>query len=222
MAENERHYCMALGPRPQQRSTRAAVVKNLKWMPGETIIVRFLDGDRELQDRVQAVAEEWTGPDMANLTLAVRRTTATPTSGSPSCRATAPGPTSARCAGRSRPAEPTMNYGWLTPDSADDELHRVVPHEFGHALGLIHEHQNPNRPISVEPGGGDRRPVRPAEQLGPGDDREQHVQALRPGERRQRPPPIRTSIMMYPIPAAWTTDGFSVGLNTKSRRRTAS
>ena len=36
-----------------------------------------------------------------------------------------------------------MNYGWLTPDSDDDELRRVVLHEFGHALGLIHEHQNP-------------------------------------------------------------------------------
>ena len=39
--------------------------------------------------------------------------------------------------------ETTMNYGWLTPDSPDDELQRVVLHEFGHALGLIHEHQNP-------------------------------------------------------------------------------
>ena len=36
-----------------------------------------------------------------------------------------------------------MNYGWLTPTSDDDELRRVVLHEFGHALGLIHEHQNP-------------------------------------------------------------------------------
>ena len=25
----------------------------------------------------------------------------------------------------------------------------------------------------------------------------------------------RKSIMMYPIPASWTTDGFSVGLNTE-------
>ena len=40
--------------------------------------------------------------------------------------------------------EPTMNYGWLTPDSDDVELRSVVLHEFGHALGLIHEHQNPD------------------------------------------------------------------------------
>jgi serralysin len=43
--------------------------------------------------------------------------------------------------------EPTMNYRWLTDDSTDDAVRRVVLHEFGHALGLIHEHQNPNRAI---------------------------------------------------------------------------
>ena len=40
-----------------------------------------------------------------------------------------------------------MNYGWLTDESTDDQVRRVVLHEFGHALGLIHEHQNPNRAI---------------------------------------------------------------------------
>lgn len=36
-----------------------------------------------------------------------------------------------------------MNFGWLTPATPQDELQRVVLHEFGHALGLIHEHQSP-------------------------------------------------------------------------------
>jgi hypothetical protein len=45
-------------------------------------------------------------------------------------------------------SESTMNYGWPTPGSSDDELERVVLHSFGHAPGLIHEHQNPNTPIS--------------------------------------------------------------------------
>ncbi|MCL4863984.1 MAG: hypothetical protein KJZ93_31540 [Caldilineaceae bacterium] len=39
--------------------------------------------------------------------------------------------------------EPTMNFGWLTPTSSDDTYSRVVLHEFGHALGAIHEHQSP-------------------------------------------------------------------------------
>ena len=36
-----------------------------------------------------------------------------------------------------------MNYGWLDDDTDDTEWRRVVLHEFGHALGAIHEHQNP-------------------------------------------------------------------------------
>ena len=40
-----------------------------------------------------------------------------------------------------------MNYGWLEDDTIDDEYERVVVHEFGHALGCIHEHQQPNEDL---------------------------------------------------------------------------
>lgn len=37
----------------------------------------------------------------------------------------------------------TMHFGWLEDDLPDDQFRSVVLHEFGHALGLIHEHQHP-------------------------------------------------------------------------------
>jgi hypothetical protein len=43
--------------------------------------------------------------------------------------------------------QPTMNFGWLEDDTSDIEWRRVVVHEFGHALGAIHEHQNPKSGI---------------------------------------------------------------------------
>jgi hypothetical protein len=39
--------------------------------------------------------------------------------------------------------QPTMNFGWLKPNTHNIEYNRVVTHEFGHALGAIHEHQSP-------------------------------------------------------------------------------
>jgi hypothetical protein len=41
----------------------------------------------------------------------------------------------------------TMNFGWLEDGTETSEYHRVVLHEFGHALGCIHEHQSPNANI---------------------------------------------------------------------------
>jgi serralysin len=43
---------------------------------------------------------------------------------------------------------PSMNLRGLASSSNDEEYRRVVLHEFGHALGLLHEHQNPiSKPI---------------------------------------------------------------------------
>ncbi|WP_119790755.1 M12 family metallopeptidase [Flavobacterium anhuiense] len=39
--------------------------------------------------------------------------------------------------------EPTINFGWLSDDLPERDYKQVVLHEFGHALGLIHEHQSP-------------------------------------------------------------------------------
>jgi len=108
--------------------------------------------------------------------------------------------------------QPTMNYGWLTPSSTDDEVRRVVLHEFGHALGLIHEHQNPAGGIMWN------KPAVYKSLMGPPNNwTKQQVDfnmfepySAQETNFTQTDP---ASIMMYSIPASWTTNGFSVGLN---------
>jgi serralysin len=39
--------------------------------------------------------------------------------------------------------QPTMVFGWINENEPEESIKQVVLHEFGHALGFIHEHQNP-------------------------------------------------------------------------------
>jgi serralysin len=207
---NDRRYCMVPTPARAGR-TRAALLNEFRWEPGTTVRAVFLAGERSLRDRVAAVAQEWTGPDLANVELrfvedadADLRIDFVPGDGSWSYLGT--------MAHQIPAGQPTMNYGWLTPDSDDDELGRVVRHEFGHALGLIHEHQNPNRPIAWN-----RAAVIAALSAPPNSWDEATIQhnifdSYDPATLRATPTD-GLSIMMYPIPAAWTLDGFSAGLN---------
>ncbi|WP_419699053.1 M12 family metallopeptidase [Mucilaginibacter sp. NFX135] len=39
----------------------------------------------------------------------------------------------------------TINFGWLSNTLPERDFKQVVLHEFGHALGLIHEHQSQRR-----------------------------------------------------------------------------
>lgn len=211
MADNQRRYCIVGMPGAAAGKTRAALLNEFKWQPGARVRVRFMEGDPQLQGRVQAVAQEWTGLQMANVELwfvddgdADVRITFTDGDGSWSYLGT-------MC--QQIPAsEATMNYGWLTPESDDDEVRSVVLHEFGHALGLIHEHQNPTRPIDWN------RAAVIADLSGPPNFWDE--QTIEHNMFKRYEPDAVTStavdaesIMMYPIPASWTNDGFSAGFN---------
>jgi len=213
---NEDKWCFAwhVPRKAGEGQDRAALVKAAKWTSGDVITVSFLDGDPDVQKKVQEVAQHWTSPNLARLTLDFRKSTTPKTlirisfdyPGSWSVIGTT-------CKQMTDETEPTMNFGWLLPESSDDEIRRVVLHEFGHALGLIHEHQNPGGNIEWNKPNVYRDLQNPPNKwtkeeidhnmFEPYAKSETNFTAIDP-----------QSIMMYPIPASWTLNGFSVGMNT--------
>jgi len=108
-----------------------------------------------------------------------------------------------------------MNFGWLTPESADDEVARVVLHEFGHALGCIHEHQNPaanipwDKPKVYQFYAGYPNYWSPSEV-------DTNLFKRYDREITQFSEFDRSSIMLYPIDARLVTDPrYAVGLNSR-------
>lgn len=128
-------------------SPQLAVPHSVLWENGQTIRVRFLEGSSFLRSKVKQVALEW--EQYVNLKLeftedpeAEIRIAFVQGNGSWSALGTT-------CLDeRFFPKnEPTMNYGWLNDRSKEDEIRRVVLHEFGHALGFLHEHMSPEADI---------------------------------------------------------------------------
>lgn len=122
---------------------KIAMLTGKRWANGRLLTVRFLDGSRKQRSQTQRFAEQWL-PHMSLKLGFVSRGTADLRI---SFRAD-PGSWSAvgtdSLDRASFPASaPTMNLGWLRDDTLDAEWRRVVVHEFGHALGCIHEHQTP-------------------------------------------------------------------------------
>jgi serralysin len=124
--------------------TRLALGTDKKWKPGRTLRVRFLDGEPIVQQKVAAIARQWSqhanirfsfGNDpRAEIRISFQQT------GNWSARGT-----DALLVPQD---QPTMNYDSLRPDTRDAEYARVVLHEFGHVLGCIHEHLHPEAGIA--------------------------------------------------------------------------
>jgi hypothetical protein len=122
---------------------RIAIETQKKWNNGRVLRVTFLDGSKTQRSNASKLCEEWS--DKANISFkfgggssADIRISFEADSGSWSAIGT-------DCLVREAfpLKEPTMNFGWLKDDTDPIEWRRVVVHEFGHAIGAIHEHQNP-------------------------------------------------------------------------------
>lgn len=125
---------------------RLAALRARVWPAHQRVLhVRFLGGDPALQQRVAAHAAAWS--DHAAVSFVFDDDPAAPIrvgfEAGPSWSFLGTDALDPAVG----PDEPTINFGWLAADSPDTEVRRVVLHEFGHVLGLIHEHQSPTAGI---------------------------------------------------------------------------
>lgn len=191
-------------------SQKAVLTRRTKWRNGETITIKFLNGNAYLQSKVKKYASEWlkyanlkfeyvTGNQDTDIRVAFGWDG---DDGSWSyvgnyCRYISQN-------------EPTINFGWFTNSTDEEDFKSTVLHEFGHALGLEHEHQHPKNNIKWN------KPVVYAYYAQQGWGKSQvDFNIFKKLSRTQTNYSAydKYSIMHYAIPANHTTNGFSVGWN---------
>lgn len=180
---------------------------NSKWTNGSTITVKFLGGSSFVQQKVEYYAHQWEkhanikfnfiNSGNADIRVSINKGGSWSYAG-----------TEARNMGQN---EPTMNYGWFNENTSEDDFRSTTLHEFGHALGLLHEHNSPFSKIKWN-----LQKVYAYYMQTQGWSKEQVDQQVinRYSVTMSNKVYDPISIMHYPIDPSLTIDNYSVGWNT--------
>jgi hypothetical protein len=187
-----------------------ALAKYKMWEPGQLLRVRFLDGEEPLREKVERQACRWLEyanlefefgnfPD-AEIRITFRGYGYRSLVGTDALRHPAP--------------LPTMILGGFTKNTDPMELRRVVLHEFGHAIGCVHEQASPSIDIPW-----DKEKVYTYYKAYVGWDK---VEVDHNVFMRYNKPEVHfteqhdpESIMQYPVPNQLTIGDFEIGWNSE-------
>lgn len=121
---------------------RGTLTTNSKWTSGQIIRIKFLNGDNILQEKVKQYANYWTTLAnikfqyvLANENADIKIGFKWNNDGDSWSHVGIGGKFVSQ-------TEPSMNFGFDT-NTAETTINSLVLHEFGHVLGLVHEHQSP-------------------------------------------------------------------------------
>jgi serralysin len=123
----------------KKSGTEAAILLHYRWLNGTQLRVKFLNNPYGLKDRVLAIANEWHARGHANISFVETN------AADSDIRVTFLGSGYWSVIGtqaRQEQGHATLCLAFGGVPSAT-ELHRVAAHEFGHAIGLIHEQAQP-------------------------------------------------------------------------------
>ena len=180
--------------------------------PAIDLTISFLGGKKEQHDLVKMHAPSWTGPGRANVKFHFRsddagliRISFNKNGGNWS--------KIGRQALKTQDSAPTMNLADADPAvCSPEEIRSIVLHEFGHALGLRHEHQHPEAGIPWS------KPAATNYFMARGllepEINEQIFKTYRVTYAKRTEQVDLKSIMIYPIPAEITDGIFEVKLNS--------
>ncbi|MFK7979543.1 MAG: M12 family metallopeptidase [Saprospiraceae bacterium] len=199
-----------------QAASRAVSYKSkygLYWSNGSTIRVKLMGGSTYVRNKVRQYAKEWTRH--ANLDFQFV------TYGKADIRVSfVQNGSSWSVIGKQAlqvsQHEATMNFGWLNDRTPDYEFRRTILHEFGHALGLLHEHQNPSGGIPW-----DKEAVYSHYRRTQGwDTQTTYSNVIQKASRNatQFSAYDPRSIMHYPVSASLTNGQYRVGMNQELSR----
>ncbi|WP_125612191.1 Tolloid-like protein 1 [Actinomadura sp. WAC 06369] len=184
-----------------------AVARMRKWQAGQELRIGFLDGGPGVRRRIQQHAEKWL--EFANVKFSFGNFARAEIR--ISCQGNGYWSYVGTDALRVPPGEPTMVLDGFDDATDESELRRVVLHEFGHALGCVHEQASPAVQIPW-----DVDKVYEHYRRWQGWDRSTtfaNVLRRYSGGDVEHSSYDPDSIMQYPVPAELTLGGFSIGWN---------